>query len=516
MQAKPDVNEVGTDRGRFGPRERVVLVLMLGIGVWLRVYGIASHELWLDEYGTWWAVAAADLAGTWQRAVDVQGQSPLWFLLTRPLVEAFGPDPLVLRAPALLCGLLVLAAAWPLAMAIFRDRRVALMCVAATAVSEPLINFSQDARPYSLAILGAMLSMTGFALWLRQGRRAAAALWVGGTAVAWYAHYLFGMIVLVQACSWLASRPWRAGRGRSGLVTFGILGAILAPGLLQLGALFGRRSQLDWVSSGHGPFADALELGFDYLRPGTLVLAVVAASLIAARSGIPRHAQADARPGLVAWWFILPLCIYALLPGTVGVNLIQWRYASYLLPAAALIVASILAIPRTGRLVDWLPLILFLMATSWTSIIPAYRDTGAVFSFREVEQRWEQAAGSLVEAWRPGDLVLHRSGYVELDAITAGESTEEVAAFAAWPLVAHLPDPGQVAHKPLPWSLEGMQAIGWTFPAAAGDYRRVWIIGTEQVVDVAVRAAGREPGCRIESDERFGKVRLVLAERERP
>jgi mannosyltransferase len=202
---------------------------LLALGVGLRVQGLASHPLWIDEYGSWWAVAGEGVGELWQRVIAVHGQSPLYYVFVRASVEALGPGPLGLRLPSVVFGIALLALCVPLATALFGDRRIALAALAAFAVNERLIFYSQEARPYALALLLAALSCGA---WLRLQREPrsgrARAAYLLATAATCYAHYLFGLVVLIHAVHALALRPSLRDL-RAGLVTAALLAFPAAP-----------------------------------------------------------------------------------------------------------------------------------------------------------------------------------------------------------------------------------------------------------------------------------------------
>jgi 4-amino-4-deoxy-L-arabinose transferase-like glycosyltransferase len=298
---------------RAWPRaETTLLVALLALGVFLRAKGIASHPLWVDEYGTWWTIAGEGWSDLWHRVLTIQGQSPFYYALVRISVDALGPSPFALRLPSLLFGVGLLWACLPLAQAIFGDRRVALFAVAAFAVNERLIFYSQEARPYALALFCLALSFLAYlALLDRPRSRRARAAYLLATAATVYAHYLFGVAILIQVLHWLLRRPRRADLG-PWLVTAALLAALLAPGAFQLADLAGRREALDWVER-TGP-GEVVRLWLRYFD-GRVLLATTGAALLAAVAGRRLSLQGPRpRLALLGLWLFLPFLVIALIP----------------------------------------------------------------------------------------------------------------------------------------------------------------------------------------------------------
>ncbi|MBW2290411.1 MAG: hypothetical protein JRG90_21685, partial [Deltaproteobacteria bacterium] len=87
---------------------RLCFAGVLVLGAWLRIHNFDQPGLWVDEYGTWWVVAANGYAEVAARAWEVQGQSPFYYLIVRGCVDLFGLASWSLRLPSLVFGILAL------------------------------------------------------------------------------------------------------------------------------------------------------------------------------------------------------------------------------------------------------------------------------------------------------------------------------------------------------------------------------------------------------------------------
>jgi len=65
--------------GSWTRPELAALTALLAVGASLRIYGLTDHGLWIDEYGTWWAVAGENWSHCWHRVIAIHGQSPLYY-----------------------------------------------------------------------------------------------------------------------------------------------------------------------------------------------------------------------------------------------------------------------------------------------------------------------------------------------------------------------------------------------------------------------------------------------------
>jgi 4-amino-4-deoxy-L-arabinose transferase-like glycosyltransferase len=482
-------------------------VLLLGAG--LRIYHFDRPGLWIDEYGTWWVIASEGYAGVAARAWEVQGQSPLYYLIVRGFVDLFGLASWSLRLPSLLFGILALWLGYVVTRELFRDRRLALMATAALAIHAPLIRYSQEARPYALALA---LSLASFALFIQVSRgsgfarRAAYAL---VTAATFYAHYLFGFALLVQA-GYAVSQ--RTATRRPTILALGVAMLLMAPGGLQLANLFARRRSLDWApdpTSVADSLGSVAQMFIDPWPLGLAALTVVA--LLAFGAGAWRGGPGD-RPGLVLGWLLVPLAVFALVPALLDVNLIHRRYLLFSAPAARILVGALLALPRRGRLFDALPLLVFTGATIFWVLLPHHEATGT-FAPRK-DQHWDTAVGEMLAAYQEGDRVLLSTRFVEMDAVVAGVARESVREFVTWPLVAHLPADVTLPYTPLPYRVSpSTRPVFENTLREAFAAERVWVLGTGPSVRTIAKLAAEDPSIAFARRERYGSVRLMLLTR---
>ena len=177
-----------------------LLVLVLVAGAYLRLTGLGVRSLGHDESSTW-HVSRMPLGESlrWQPELT---KPPLYQFALRGLTDAARPTEWQLRLPAALSGVLLIAAVWWLV----RSDAGALTALALSglvAFSAVQIEYSQEARPYSMMVLGCTVSM---ALWYRlvvKPQRRFLLGYVLVTALTFHTHYLAVLTIAAQALWWI-------------------------------------------------------------------------------------------------------------------------------------------------------------------------------------------------------------------------------------------------------------------------------------------------------------------------
>ena len=447
------------------------------------MYRFWRPGLWTDEYGTWWAVAQGGWSDVVHRAAHIHGQSPFYYLIVKLSTGLLGAGPFSLRLPSIVFGIATLALAYPLGLALFRQRYAAVFTLAVFAVSEPLIWYSQEARPYSLALLCTGLSFLCYLRVLDRGSMAWRAAYVLATAGAFYAHYLFGVVVMVQVVhlfvvrgpSWLSSRTWP--------LTLLALGLFCLPAAPQLAHLFERRAVLDWVPP--VTWSVLLHLFVAFLNLPLLIVLALITFLIGFRSEQSRQLFDRTSVSLVALWFLLPICALGAASLLLGVNLLFDRYVLVILPAGLLVAAGVAGL---GRREGWRGLVpfvtLLLFSFSW-SLIPSVERTG-VFADR-YDEDWTGAVASLESIARPGDVVLYGTAFAEADQLRLLAPDPLILSFIQTPLTANF-RPGRE------YTLRGL-------PFRVNDQTRPYVLSLVRQASAGRRVADHRSGrCRGGSD----------------
>ena len=501
--AAPVAGHVSDPSDPRARRTGLALLAILVLGAALRLHHFAEPSLWLDEYGTSWAVAADTYGGVVHRTLLAHNQSPFFYLLAKASTDLFGPGPAALRLPSILLGIALVAVAFFLAGRLFRDPDAPWIAALVFALSERLVWYSQNGRSLALALLCGTLSFLFYAGILRRDTTLGRVAWVVSTAAAFYAHYLFGFVVVVQAVHLL----WRRGReaaSRRSVVSALALALAAAPGAWQFFQVVGRRRQLDWV--GAQGWDHPLRMLLDFLDP--LVFCAVGLGVLFVRAGraaaAPQESD-EARPlrhvRLLACWLLLPWPVFALLPPLFDTHLLYPRYLALALPAALLTLAWLLLQAPRGWPRRTVVAVFVLTAFAF-NLLPAFEEHG-VFA-RRPREGWTESAQYLDLAARPDDLVLYTSGLVEADQVVGADP--ELASYFGWPLLVHLKPELRGIVRNLPARRgPATEAYVAGLLEEASRHDRVWVAGRNAIVRAVGEGLVRQ-GFREADRRRFHQV----------
>jgi len=487
------------------------VALFLGLGAFLRAYRFSRPGLWIDEYGTWWVVAQGGWSELVHRAAHIQGQSPFYYLIVKLSTEPLGAGPFALRLPSIVFGIATLALAYPLGLALFKQRYLALFALAAFAVSEPLIWYSQEARPYSLALFCTGLSFICYLRALERGSTAWCCAYVLATAGVFYAHYLFGFVVVVQVAhlfvvrgrSWLSSRQWP--------LTLLALGLLCLPAAPQLAHLFQRRAVLDWVPP--MSWSVFLHLFVVFLDLPLLIVLALVAFLIGFRSEHARQLFERTSASLVALWFLLPVGALGAASLLLGVNLLFDRYVLFILPAGLLVATWVAGLGRRDGWRGLMPfLILLVFSFSW-SLIPSVQRTGG-FAER-YDEDWTGAVASLESIAGPDDVILYGTAFAEADQLRLPAPDPLILSFIRAPLTANLRPGREYTLLGLPFRVND-QTRPYVLSVArqASARRRVLIIGLGDAVAEVTKMLIANGAFTPVMMTTHGVVRVIVLERK--
>lgn len=141
-----------------------LLLLVLLLAFYLRVTGLGAKSLWQDEIFT---VAIASPGNSMSEVVSIPLYNtalpapPLYFLITHFFLYV-GDNDFLLRFPAMLFGVLGVAATYALGARLF-GKGTGLVGAFLLAISSLHVRYSQDARFYGLIVLLSLLSL--YCLW---------------------------------------------------------------------------------------------------------------------------------------------------------------------------------------------------------------------------------------------------------------------------------------------------------------------------------------------------------------
>jgi mannosyltransferase len=164
----------------------VALLLIVAVGAALRIYKLDGDSLWLDEASSI-KFSHESLSGIIETtAKDVH--PPLYYFALHYWIKLFGDSESAARLLSALFGILAIPVTYKLAARMF-DRATGLIAAALLALSRFHLEFSQEARMYSLLCLLSLLSVYFF-LKLIEDRKSRLALagYIVASALMMYTH----------------------------------------------------------------------------------------------------------------------------------------------------------------------------------------------------------------------------------------------------------------------------------------------------------------------------------------
>ena len=320
------------------PAERWPVVLAAAatvIAIVLTVHDIGDKSFWFDEGATVGLVDRPYGDFLWRAAHWELNQSAYylafsgWFELGRS--EAF------LRLLSAAFVVATVPALFVLGRRLF-DARVGAIAALLLAVHSFVIQWGQQLRAYSMAMLLVTLATLALVDAIDRPRSTGRAVVYGVVgAVAVYAHFFAGLVILAHAVALLLVKPFPR---RLTIIGGGTMAALTAPAAVYF---FRRQGDpLDWVGGGPGEsLVDVLE----QLAGGRFRHLAVYAIAAATGIGLALWAARRQRPPNDWWraalpclWLVLPLVVVVVSTETVK-DLLVARFLIIVLPALALTAA---------------------------------------------------------------------------------------------------------------------------------------------------------------------------------
>lgn len=134
----------------------LLLLLILALGSFLRIYDLGAESLWLDE-----ACSIQESAMSIKGIAEHSNQPPLYFIILNFWINLFGTSEVALRSLSAIFGIISILLIYQVGSTLFNSR-VGLISGLLSAISSYHIYYSQEARGYSLLLLLSILSYLFF------------------------------------------------------------------------------------------------------------------------------------------------------------------------------------------------------------------------------------------------------------------------------------------------------------------------------------------------------------------
>ena len=320
------------------------------VGVLIRLAGTGDRTLFWDEAYHLRLVTSGSVTDTLGAALANPPSDPLYALILRAWVGAFGASDFVARLPSVaFAAVTILATAW-LALELTRDRRVAVAAAFLVALAPYAVEYGQEASLYSLAAMTTTLALAAGWRWRRTGRRIDAGVFIGLSVVAVYSHYVVAVVlVLVGLLSLTRLGGPRAVSGRQVAICAAVVAVAwlpwLAPMLASWLATDVPRTALPHTATltelvgALGQYASGTGALLEGVRP-LQILGIAAAAVLLARGWLVGRA-----PGLGGLRVIvISAAVLFIAPWLASLLSGRWLFVAHMLlfvlPAVAVVLAG--------------------------------------------------------------------------------------------------------------------------------------------------------------------------------
>lgn len=402
---------------------RLVAVAPTTVGAVLALWGLGTESLWLDE-ATSLVLARVPFGSFWRQAAGPEINATAYYLLLRGWVT-FGTDEAWIRLLSALFAITTIPLVHVLGRRLFGEPRAAIAALV-LATSPFFIEFAQEARGYSLALLLGSSSSLAFLLALERSTFTRWTAWAFLAGLGLYAHFFTVFVVVAQLVVGVAAAILEHDlqpRLRSLTISTAAVGLMAVPILIVVSGA-GR----DYIAHIPRPtpyiVIRTLFLVTGGFAPLTILVGLLAT---AAAVGSLHHwrrgdLQARERVGLVlawAWLLIPPLASLAI---SLVKPIFYPRYLIVMVPGIAVVAALGVSSIRPYRL-----------AAIAATVLVAVSLAGSV----------RQAATLSKEDWRGAAAIV-------LDRAEAGDGIAFVSASVAKPFAYYVARSGRVASAPSP------------------------------------------------------------------
>jgi mannosyltransferase len=169
----------------------IILLAILSIGLFLRVYDLSNESLWLDEG---FSIKFANLSLS-QIFYLQETNPPLYYIILHWWIILFGDSEFSVRFPSVMFGFLSIFMIYKVGNQIF-NKDVGILSSLLLGLSVFHIRYSQEARTYSLSVLLTLLSIYFFIKLLRKSSSTVLLGYILYSALLIYSH-IYGLFIII-------------------------------------------------------------------------------------------------------------------------------------------------------------------------------------------------------------------------------------------------------------------------------------------------------------------------------
>jgi mannosyltransferase len=470
--------------------------LLSVLALCLRTFAIGRRSFWLDEaassmlaHSSWHTFASAVL--------HRQANMTLYYLLLRGWMH-FGSSEAFVRSLSVLFGVAAIPVMYQFSKYVF-EQQTARTAALLLSVHQFHVQYSQEARTYSLAVLLTLLSCYFLVRLLSNNSGRLWAAYITTSVLLMYAH-VFGTWVLLAQWIFALRNPSFTHARYQLVKAICVIAALSSP--LAISLLFlSTRSQLSWMKQDFTSSLYHLLLDFSGNAGNALLLLEIVLLLGSLYCRKQRSVRESQFYKLICIWLLFPTAMVTL--ASLRWPLLQSRYLIVCLPPFLILVAD--GLMRIRWRVLLFTALIALVAASLIGV-KIYLEQRRDLSHSD---DWRDATFHILAETQPGDAVLFPY------------SSEEIAFREYQDRSATRPK--SITLLPQRTDLELLTAAGtWASPDlashAAQAYARVWMISALQPTDASRRVEAELSQKAVkQSQQSFGfvTVKLFLGASER-
>lgn len=183
-------------------RGELVLLAILSLGLFLRIYDLSNESLWLDE-GYSIKVANLNLSKIAEETSQNDTHPPLYYMILHFWIDLFGDSEFSTRFPSVIFGFFAILMIYKVGSLIF-DKETGLLSSLLLGLSVFHIHYSQEVRMYSLLSLLTLFSMYFFIRLFKERSLMTLVGYILFTVLLMYTH-VYGLFIIVAQSIYLAT-----------------------------------------------------------------------------------------------------------------------------------------------------------------------------------------------------------------------------------------------------------------------------------------------------------------------
>ena len=182
---------------------RIILILLLIIllGGFLRIYDLGAESIWLDEVSSI-QCAEQSLSSIIGDAFETQSSPPLYFIILHYWMLLFGTSEIAIRSLSAIFGILSIFLIYKVGCQLF-NQKIGLISSFLLSISAFHVIYSQEARPYSLFLFLTLLSFYFFISILKADNKRYYLGYLLANIILGYS-FLFGFFIIISQIFYFA------------------------------------------------------------------------------------------------------------------------------------------------------------------------------------------------------------------------------------------------------------------------------------------------------------------------